>query len=444
MPGTNRIRRRFERTPGVTSPGDNPSIPIGKFFLEVQPGQLIQFGQASAQLKNPLLSGEITYDELHKGPPYTSGGDFVNVKVDLPAKQVMGIGNYKGNTDVTYYGIGTGPVIYQGGFSPMGVYDGWNIPSMVNGPNYIPSTTEWELLAYKRTKPKLQKADAMIFTAEARDIPRMLRTTARTMYSTWSTMGGRETGRLMQPKTVADNFLNHQFGWVPFLSDIRKLYRTHQNAEAIKRQLTRNNDRWTTRKVVLDTSTDTNIWGYGNGMSVEPAGYYIGTLFDTGASPTWELKEEIRSVVSAVGSYKYYRPEFDKDLPDYNSAWSSMQRDLTMYGARISPSNVYRATPWTWLVDWFSDFGDNIDTMTDIIQDSVAARYLFVMKHSQREQVFTQTLPFSSGHVSLKWSATMEGKIRKQAATPYGFGLSWNLLSPTQIAILAALKIMRP
>jgi hypothetical protein len=95
-------------------------------------------------------------------------------------------------------------------------------------------------------------------------------------------------------------------------------------------------------------------------------------------------------------------------------------------------------------VDWFSDFGDNIDTMTDIIQDSVAARYLFVMKHSSREQVFTQTLPFHDGVVSLAWSAKMEGKIRKQASTPYGFGLSWNLLSPTQIAILAALKIMRP
>jgi hypothetical protein len=444
MPGTDRIRRRFERTPGIDLPGDNPNMPIGKFYLQVQPDVRALFGTAYAQLKNPLLKGEITYDEIHKGPPWTSGGDFINVKVDLPSKQVMGVGTYHGIVDVSYYGIGTGPVIYEGGFSPVGVYDGWNIPSMVNGPNYIPSTAAWELAAYKQTKPKIQKADAFIFGAEARDIPRMLRSTSQTLHTSWLNLGGREMTRLMQPKKIADNFLNHQFGWVPFLSDIRKLYRTHQNSVAIKRQLTRNNDRWVTRKKVLSNETDQNIWSKGNGMSVEPAGYYIGTLFDAGTSPTYELKEEIRSEISAVGSYKYYRPEFDPDMPDYNSAWSNLNRDLAIYGARISPSNVYRATPWTWLVDWFTDFGGNIDTITDWAQDSIVARYLFVMRHDIREQVFTQTLPFSGNHLSLQWSAKMEGKIRKQASTPYGFGLEWKFLSPRQLAILAALKLTRP
>jgi hypothetical protein len=178
-------------------------------------------------------------------------------------------------------------------------------------------------------------------------------------------------------------------------------------------------------------------------MQVEPVGYLTQALFEPGVNPTWSLRERKHSYVTAVGSYKYYRPEFDASLPDYNSSWNSVKRYLTIYGARITPSTVYRATPWTWLADWMSDFSGNIDAMTDIAIDAIAARYLYVSVQSATEQVLVQNLPFRNGTISAEWSLKWTEKVRNGASTPYGFGLSWNLLSPRQLAILAALKITR-
>jgi hypothetical protein len=245
----------------------------------------------------------------------------------------------------------------------------------------------------------------------------------------------------MQPKKAADTFLNHQFGWSPFINDLSKFYTTFQNAAAIKSQLTHDNGRYVRRRVVLDDKTESKVISSGVGMGVEPLGDLVGTLFTTGVQPRWQIIEETHDFVSAVGSFKYYRPEFDASLPDYNSAWNTIQRQVDMYGLRISPSNVYRATPWTWLVDWCTDFGNVIDAFDDMVLDSVAAQYLYVMRHTTKVQTFYQTLPFWDGAITASWPIKTDGKVRRGASTPYGFGLTWNLLTPRQLAILAALKI---
>jgi hypothetical protein len=256
-------------------------------------------------------------------------------------------------------------------------------------------------------------------------------------------MGGNVNSRVMTPKRVSDDFLNHQFGWTPFIGDLKKFYTTFQDFHAIKSKLRANNDKWIRRRAVLDDSWTDTVISRGTGMQVEPVGYLVQSLFVPGVNPTWEVRERKHSYITAVGSYKYYRPEFDESLPDYNSAWNSVNRYLTIYGARITPSTIYRATPWTWLVDWFTDFGANIDAMTDIAIDAIAARYLYVSRHSSTEQIVVQTLPFKDGTISASWPLLWTEKVRNSASTPYGFGLSWNLLSPRQLAILAALGITR-
>jgi hypothetical protein len=178
-------------------------------------------------------------------------------------------------------------------------------------------------------------------------------------------------------------------------------------------------------------------------MRVSPAGDIVQVLFRDGASPTWTVKEEKFSLITTSGSFKYYRPEFDPDLPDYSSAWNAIQRQLTMYGARITPSNIYRATPWTWLIDWFSDFGSVVDRITDWAWDSILCKYLYLMRTDYRRVTLTQVLPFRTGDVVLSFQRETNAKIRRGSDSPYGFGLSWNNLSSRQLAILAALGVSR-
>jgi hypothetical protein len=341
--------------------------------------------------------------------------------------------------------MGTGRVHYHGGFWPLGVWqDTSSIPALVTGESLVPSTAAYELRAYKRLRPKIETASAFVFAAEFRDLPRMLKSTSRTFHEIWRVMGGNSVTKMMQPNRVADNFLNHQFGWVPFVNDLSKFYTTFQNAAKAKSQLTHDNNRSVRRRVTLEDQTSKVTLSSGTGMGVEPLGDLVGTLLCTGVQPTWQHVEENHSTVSAVGCFKYYRPEFDETLPDYNSAWTGIKRDLTLYGLRVSPSNIYRATPWTWLIDWATDFGDNIIAFDDMVLDSVAFQYLYLMRRVQKTQTFLQTLPFWDGTQTMSWPVNYDGKVRRGASTPYGFGLTWNLLTPRQLAILAALKITRP
>jgi len=421
-------------------------LPLGKFSLEVTPGILTPIpGQSlSTDVSLSTAEGQTTRDYIHKGPPYTEGDNFASRLVKFPEQRVIASGHYHSHDHTeTFYGIGTGRVHYEGGFLPYHWGNGYDWKSWLSPAFPQLSTASWELQAYMKTRPKLEKASAGVFIAETRDIPRMLKSSSRRFHDVWRLMGGNVNSRVMTPKRVSDDFLNHQFGWTPFIGDLKKFYTTFQDFHAIKSKLRANNDKWIRRRAVLDDSWTDTVISRGTGMQVEPVGYLVQSLFVPGVNPTWEVRERKHSYITAVGSYKYYRPEFDESLPDYNSAWNSVNRYLTIYGARITPSTIYRATPWTWLVDWFTDFGANIDAMTDIAIDAIAARYLYVSRHSSTEQIVVQTLPFKDGTISASWPLLWTEKVRNSASTPYGFGLSWNLLSPRQLAILAALGITR-
>jgi len=110
----------------------------------------------------------------------------------------------------------------------------------------------------------------------------------------------------------------------------------------------------------------------------------------------------------------------------------------------LSPSNIYKAVPWTWLIDWFTDFGSVVDRLQDIGLDGIASKYLYLMRHDFREVVLKQTLPFKNGGaVTLEFNRVTDVKIRRESDSPYGFGLSWGSLSPKQLAILVALGVSR-
>jgi len=456
MSGIPRTRSRGEKnqTAGNSPTAGYYRLPLGKFSLEVTPGvrtPIPGFNPIYTDVSLSTQKSQTTRDYIHKGPPYLEGDDFASRCVEFPDPRVIASGHYHSfDHTETFYGIGTGRVHYEGGFLPFHWGNGFDWKSWL-APSFPQlSTASWEQQAYSKTRPKVERASAFVFLAETRDIPRMLRSTSKAFHDVWLDVyesnipfRNRRTMHIMRPKRVADDFLNHQFGWVPFIGDLRKFSQTFDDFHAIKAKLISNNDKWIRRRVVLDDSWTEREVSRGTGMGVEPLGYLVQALFVPGSSPTWSLVERKHNYVTAVGSYKYYRPEFDRTLPDFDSAWNTVNRYLTIYGVRVTPSTIYRATPWTWLADWMTDFGTNIDAFTDIAVDAVAARYLYVSSHTETEQILTQTLPFRSGTISASWSLKWTEKVRNGANTPYGFGLSWNLLSPRQLAILASLGITR-
>lgn len=378
-------------------------------------------------------------DELHEGPPYFSGGPLRILKgtVCHPYGGVHGSGTYERSDK---------KIRYVGGFrsaenSEFGTVPLFNATNIYNSPSsYYPSMAGWGDKAYSRTKPRIQSSGGFVFAAELRDAPRMLKQTSHIFHSTWRMMNGRTTGRIMSPKSVADDFLNAQFGWKPFLKDLGDFDYVIQNYSKLAASRKERNNKWIRKRVPLKTDVvDSHMIDGGAGYKLDP---FLPLDFFT-SPPHWTLEERTVTQVSGVGSFKYYLSEFDATLPDFDSGWNQMMRVMAVSGFRINPSNVYKATPWTWAVDWVTNLGDHIDHYNDTLMDNVACKYCFVMQSQVKERKFTCVLPFHSGTICLSFTQNIETKQRDVAASPYGFSLDWADLSPTQIAIAGALGISR-
>lgn len=450
---TNTSRTRTRTGPAISPTGN---YEIGKTYFPLVPGVHDgKWGPGFSLVHNFETNfewAEVCVDELHAGPPYLTGGPFQHRLYAQLHPSRTGLGH------ITCIQLDFEKK-YVGGFAPRR----WAFhPSLVSdefdfeGRSFTnllaensvdrPSMGDWGDKAWSSTKPKLEKAGAYVFLREAKDIPRMLKTTAKGFHDIWNQSLGSKSrsysGKswIMQPKKVADHYINHQFGWAPFLGDIAKFDSVYQNSAKILKKLSEKNGQWSRRRVTLKSETTSTILGTGNGTFVNPP--FDGGLWSTERS-TVTVSEKKTTEIIAVGSFKYYRPEFDLGSTDYSSAWNTAMRHMTIYGLRVSPINVYRAIPWSWAVDWVSKVGDHIDHLNDIVVDSVASKYCFVMQRVKRSRILHQKIPLSCGTVNLHLERIIESKERSEATSPYGFGLSWANLTPRQLTIAAALGISR-
>lgn len=422
----------------------------------------------------PFESCRTMGDELHPGPPFRTGGPMKSLIAErVSPYAIQGVGTYLRQVDVN-------PSLwekYVGGFAPPAEQSFGGEVEMSNSANLLNLNSVWfpELSGYgsqawNKTKPRLEQVSALVFAAELRDLPRMLRNLkdrAKEFHHEWVDAKARthilkgdfdNNEVFMSPKRAADYFLEHSFGWAPFLSDLRKFYTLWHGRETVIKRISSQHGKPVRRKATL-VGLPVEVPGpdgkpiirYEPTVSDQLVGGSIGQLVGPSlhanfftSSPRWELRRIERLKVSATGRFTFFRPEFDTSLNEYNSAWFEINRLMTIYGLRITPSNIYRATPWTWLIDWFTNVSDYVDYLTDITTDSITAEYLYL--HVKRETVWRliQMLPFRDpGLTTLTWERKLETNERKGANSPYGFSLSWDNLTPRQLVILGALGITR-
>jgi hypothetical protein len=385
-----------------------------------------------------------TWDQLNPGPPYRGGGPFASISFDLPSSQVQGVGTYS-----SAGAFGSSRFEYSGGF----VDDGqWGADSSANYLSVgVPDLSGYDSRAWDELKPRVSKASLAQFIYELKDLPGQLETSANLLANSWRSFGGGYSGVVMHPKSVADNFLNHEFGWVPFISDLYNLFDVYSQSEKYISDLVAQNNTWVRKSRVLEQSDTEKLEhrGYSSGTDPSSGSFQIGGIcnsYQLDGLPCkghFDIRSRISSRVWAVGSFKYYRPEFDSSLADFASEWNNAGRLLTLYGMRINPTLIYKVTPWTWAVDWFSQFGKFIQRQDDFISDGIVSRFLYVMRETKRFMTKTSHLNFISSPVTLNWRRTFSMKQRKVADSPYGFDLTWNNLSIRHWSILAAIGITR-
>jgi len=252
--------------------------------------------------------------------------------------------------------------------------------------------------------------------------------------------------RLSALRDAGEEFLNTEFGWLPFVSDMKDTIRGIHHANSVIEQYERDAGRAVRRHYNFPTqrsSTEEAIAG-----GVYP---YQGPNVSTETS----MQMPRGTVYRKVDTFRstWFSGAFTYHLPSGYDSRNEMDRIGTaakkVFGIRLTPEVIWNLTPWSWAADWFSNAGDVLSNVSSWKSDGLVMRYGYIMetsivRHTYR-YVPTSNWDFSTPYTGVKHPIpllileTITKKRRR--ANPFGFGVSWTGLSPVQLAIAAALGL---
>lgn len=286
---------------------------------------------------------------------------------------------------------------------------------------------------FKRARPGQPKADIATFIGELREglpaIPLRLYRQLR---------GFRGAG---------SEYLNAQFGWLPMVRDIQKMYETYRDLEKLLQQLIRDNGRGIRRRRELVNSTTvssvTNTSSSGSAFAgCYPQPFWTAIISGSSRSITDTIEQEH---VWFAGRFRYY-------IPDVGTSQWRRRATRALFGVNPTPEVLWNLLPWSWLIDWFGNVGDVMSNLASNAAENCVADYAFVMRE---RTTLKQTVCTGSWNARLtngynvpagSYECRLDDQITRKVrvgADPYGFNFGFDGLSAYQASILAALGVSR-
>jgi len=308
-------------------------------------------------------------------------------------------------------------------------YEGWMTPPTIGGAlgfvgGKLADPTSWGATAYRRMRPDLPSFNGLNALYELKDVPEMLRQRFKPIL-----------------QDVGNAFLSWKFGWDALRSDCQNLVKTQMSAQKRLAQLIRDNGRPVRRRIMLEDTVLAHP--YDNVKTYPVAGMVpvLESQFYGGAEAIHNLFDYRRTWASA--QFRYWLPEGPRDI-----VWTRRML-ANIFGLNLTPDMVYKAIPWSWLVDWFTNAGDVISNMSGGMAGRLAADRYYLMQERGAQYTLqsTQTFFRDDGH-DTKFTVTGTNfanwyhKVRMRG-DPFGLNTSPNQLSGMQLAILGALGLSR-
>nr|UJQ84908.1 MAG: hypothetical protein 1 [Leviviridae sp.] len=292
-------------------------------------------------------------------------------------------------------------------------------------PSAIPTAGAYGSQLYDRMKPAQPSWDGLNAFVELKDLPGML----KQRY-------GRMDDLTKRSSRAADDWVGIQFGWLPLLRDIRNMVEVHRKSQSIMQQLRRDNGRPVRRRVQLFHNSSSTVSAQNGYNLFSPV--LLGSMYAT--VPTATDTTTVTDRVWGSSQFRYWLPEGTRDIE-----WSkSLLRKI--FGFNIRPSVVYNAIPWSWLTDWFTDFGSIVSNLDNGLAERLTADYFYVMRETRTYTRRESTCRMRQGSGSVTVSATSEsGQITRSRlyGSPFGWGVTDFDLNPLQLSILGAIGFSR-
>jgi len=328
----------------------------------------------------------------------------------------------------------------------MGAYSGRSYPM---SPGFAPvgwtDLPAYAQTAYAKAAPTPAVFDLGQFIGEAREgLPRFgleLLTKAKTF------------------KGLGSDYLNVEFGWKPFISDLQSAGEALMGATTALlgprgplHRLRREDVELTSSGAsVVDTQMAPTTWELCTGNSADAAwqalntfrglmtGYSIYTAGDGNVNLHGNATFSERSVSERwfEGSFSFI-PKIGFNPDSY------IDRLGQLVKTDITPSTLWELAPWSWLTDWFLKIGNTIAANEVASDNRIVSNYAYAMESREitRGLLFTglnaQNYAGSSA-VARQWVTTGKRRIR---ANPYGFKpMTTANLNTNQWLIMAALGL---
>jgi hypothetical protein len=353
---------------------------------------------------------EQTGDEIHTRYP-KEGGPFQKREVSVTFSDGNGPSGY---TYYNKYNKLTYNNYYDGSYriaSPMA----FSFPA-----EQMETTLDYGPTAWDRYRPKLSTVGLGQFLAELRDAPQLM------------------FKKLRSFRAIGNNYLAVEFGWKPFLNDLRRWYTSVKNIDRQIATLRNKNGKWLKRGGTLVDSTDQSFTSLAGGTYVSPSNFLVNQKYhrtNTTSEKIW-----------FDGSFRFYVPGLD------NPKWGRLPALSYLWDLRITPRLVYELVPYSWLVDWFSNLGSLVSNWSAINYDNLTAKYAYIMRTTTEEvsiratyqRKYSTTFPISYSYYDGVASSNASRITKTRgAASPFGFNLSLPDLTAWQTSILAALGLSR-
>jgi hypothetical protein len=258
-------------------------------------------------------------------------------------------------------------------------------------------------------------------------------------------------------KTAGSDWLNYQFGWVPLINDIKattevllKLHMLLYDGDTYRR--TRGGDLGTWARI--DSTSPSPSLGFRSPLDPSTvATPYFSRYWDKVGVPylspgplpvTTKWSRNLSITADFRFSAKYHR-----GARPNSRELAFIERGTELLGLEITPAVLWEITPWTWLLDWGSNLGSVAANLSQLDWSNVLLDYAYLTFVVKTKGGISAQVPSTNigggatlSHTYLAQGFESEEKVREQAS-PYGFSVSWNGLSPFQLSILAALGMSR-
>lgn len=297
---------------------------------------------------------------------------------------------------------------------------------------------------FSKTIPTRPLQSAAVFLGELRQLPGVSLTVLNALqekawkfnknFLNWK-RSAQKAGKYS--KHAASDYLNLQFGWLPFLRDIDNLLTPRVEIMKHVNQLERDSGKRVRRRRQLTAQSSATTlpsvaggYGYPLGLSRSQLAVSQGTKLQTNI-----LRE--KAWFSACYSYYLQSKTAGMGIP------RAVQMARLIHGMSITPDVLWNLAPWSWLMDYNNNVGKVISNLAAFSSDNLVAHYAYVMVETR----VTTDIGLvgigirGGGSVSCFMSMTAVCK-RRTKGTPYGFGFS-GPLTAKQASILVALGISR-